>query len=201
MSQPTWLNQVTEIPAASVTGSAGQSETGAVLSAIADAMAAEGSVPMQFSAGEVVGVVIERLATAQHAIIISTGSVDEDVRRVAQQYDTEPAKVSLVPAAQLLAEQYDGIAGCLTLPKPAASTPSGRVTLDELEYQLQKHRADGVPGSTFVVVNGRDNIAKQDVACFEVKPRLNHIGKADFDKKWLMANYVSRGGVPVLVLG
>lgn len=47
MSHPTWLNQVTELPATAVSGSDGKSETGAVLSAIADAMAAEGQASVQ----------------------------------------------------------------------------------------------------------------------------------------------------------
>lgn len=76
-----------------------------------------------------------------------------------------------------------------------------RVTIDELIAQLQQHRAEGLPGDTMVVVEGLDNNGRSHMANFEVSPRVSSVAKADFDKGWTLAKFVSRGGVRVLVLG
>jgi hypothetical protein len=198
MSNPEWLNQVQAVPAGA--GTDGKSETGAALSAIADAMCAEDQVV--FAAGEVMGVVIERIAFAQHAIAVSTGDAAADIQRLAQMYDVDWRNISLVPAAAMLNEQFQGTAGCLQLPTaPVDKVGHGRVTLDKLEYLLQLQRAEGVPGSTVVAVSGLDNNGRSGVANFEVLPRTANVAKAEFEKPWTIAKFVSRGGVMVLVLG
>jgi hypothetical protein len=197
MSHPEWLNQVQEIKAPTA-GADGKSETGLVLGAIADALQAEGAE--RFAAGDVLGVVIRRSAGAQYAVAVSTGNARADIARLALQHGAPLGDVSLVPAAVMITEQFQGAAACL--PVPAAPVDvDARVTIDQLQYQLDKKKAEGVPGTTIVAVSGRDNNARAGVANFEVLPRLVGVAKAEFDKPWSQAKFVSRGGVPVLVLG
>lgn len=200
MSKPEWLSQVQEVQAPTG-GADGKSETGAALSAIADAMCAEGQEP--FAAGEVVGVVIQRIAFAQYAVAVSTGAAQADIERLAKMYDIDPLNIALVPAAAMLNQEFQGAAGCLQLSSvPVVDDDGvGRVTLDKLEYLLQRQRAEGVPGSTVVAVTGRDNNGRSGVANFEILPRTAHVAKAEFEKPWTIAKFVSRGGVMVLVLG
>lgn len=200
MSTPEWLNQVQAVSVPTGADSAGKSEAGVALAAIADAMCAEDQVV--FAAGEVMGVVIERIAFAQHAVAVSTGDAQADIQRLARMYDVDWRNVSLVPAAAMLTEQFQGTAGCLQLPPVhVVESDSDRVTLDKLEYLLQRQRAEGVPGSTVVAVSDRDNNGRAGVANFEVLPRTAYVAKAEFEKPWNLAKFVSRGGVMVLVLG
>ena len=200
MSTPEWLKQVQAVQVPAGADAAGKSETGVALGAIADAMRAEDQVV--FAAGEVMGVVIERIAFAQYAVAVSTGDAAADIQRLAQMYDVDWRNISLVPAAALLNEQFQGVAGCMQLPKePAVDHRHGRLTLHKLEYRLQLPRAEGVPGSTIVAVMGQDNNARAGVANFEVLPRVVHVAKAEFEKPWSLAKLVSRGGVMVLALG
>jgi hypothetical protein len=76
-----------------------------------------------------------------------------------------------------------------------------RVTLDELLAHLQQQKAGGVPGNIPVALAGLDNNGRSGVANFEVQPRVSAVAKAEFEKNWTIAKFVSRGGVPVLVLG
>lgn len=194
MSHPEWLKQVTEIPVSAVSASPDKSETGAVLSAIADAM--DETVP-QFTAGTVVGAVIDRLATAQYALIVASGDTAADIQRVAEQYNVELVSIKLVPAAELVTSEFAGLVGCLRLAtEPQGTSAPNRVTLDSLNYQLQRWAADGVPGSTVVATAKRTGYAN-----FEVQPRLVSVAKAEYEKRGLEAKYVYRSGIHVLVLG
>lgn len=76
-----------------------------------------------------------------------------------------------------------------------------RVTLDEMLAALQKQKDDGVPGTTVVALTGLDNNGRNGVANFEIRPRLAAVAKTEFERNWTIAKFVSRGGVPVLVLG
>lgn len=76
-----------------------------------------------------------------------------------------------------------------------------RVTIDELIAELQARKAQGVPGTTVVAVAGRDNNGEAGFANFELAPRMHAVGKAEYDKGWTLGKFVSRGGVPVFVLG
>ena len=201
MSHPEWLNQVQAITVPPSAGADGKSETAAALGAIADAMQAEDQE--RFAVGDVVGVVIKRSAGAQYAVAISTGKARDDIERLALQHGAQLGDISLVPAAVMLAEQFQGAAACLQVPAAPANPhdADARVTIDVLQYQLDKKKADGIPGDTVVAVTGRDNNGRAGVANFEVLPRVVGVAKAEFDKPWNQAKFVSRGGVPVLVLG
>lgn len=76
-----------------------------------------------------------------------------------------------------------------------------RVTLDDMIEELQKQKAAGVPGNTVVALQGRDNNGSGGFANFEVKVHVGAVAKAEFEKNWTIAKFVSSRGVPVLVLG
>lgn len=76
-----------------------------------------------------------------------------------------------------------------------------RVTIDDLIAQLQAQKSAGVPGDTTVALAGRDNNGRAGFANFEVNPRLGAVAKSEYEKGWTLAKFVSRGGVPVVVLG
>ncbi|KVP96703.1 hypothetical protein WJ97_12540 [Burkholderia ubonensis] len=76
-----------------------------------------------------------------------------------------------------------------------------RVTIDEMMAELQKQKDAGVPGNTYMALPGSDNNCRGGFANFEVKLRVCSVAKADFEKGWAIAKLVSRGGVPVLMLG
>lgn len=196
MSNPEWLNQV-QVVKAPTAGADGKSETGVALGAIADAMQAEDQE--RFAVGDVVGVVIARSAGAQYAVAVSTGNARADIERLALQHSVQLGDISLVPAAVMLTEQFQGAAACLQV--PAAVDADSRVTIDALQYQLDKKKAEGVPGNTVVAVAGLDNNGRAGAANFEVRPRVVGVAKTEFEKSWTIAKFVSRGGVPVLVLG
>lgn len=197
MSHPEWLNQV-QVVKAPAAGADGKSETGVALGAIADAMQAEDQE--RFAAGEVVGVVIQRGAGAQYAVAVSTGNATADIKRLALQHAAQLGDVSLVPAAVMLTEQFQGAAACLQVPAAPVSVDD-RVTLDVFQYQLDRKKAEGIPGTTVVAISGRDNNSYAGQASFELHPRLVGVAKTEFDKPWNQARIVSRGGVPVLLLG
>jgi hypothetical protein len=197
MSHPEWLNQV-QVVKAPAAGADGKSETGVALGAIADAMQADDRE--RFAAGEVVGVVIQRGAGAQYAVAVSTGNARADIERLALQHTAQLGDISLVPAAVMLTEQFQGAAACLQVPAAPADVDD-RVTIDGFQYQLDRKKADGVPGTTVVAISGRDNNGLAGQACFELRPRVVGVAKTEFDKPWNQARVVSRGGVPVLLLG
>lgn len=109
MSNPEWLSQVQETPGL-VTPAEGTSETGAALAAIAASMDVEAED--RFAAGEVVGVIIGRGAGAKHVLMVSSGSAKVDLARLAQMHGVAGADVSLISAAVLLTEHYQGVATC-----------------------------------------------------------------------------------------
>lgn len=76
-----------------------------------------------------------------------------------------------------------------------------RVSIDELQAALDKLKAEGLAGSTIVALSGRDNNGKPGFANFEVVPHVAAVGKAEFEKPWTIAKLVTRGGVPVVLLG
>lgn len=76
-----------------------------------------------------------------------------------------------------------------------------RMTIDGLMAKLEAMKAEGLPGDTVVGVASRDNNGRSGFANFELSPRTMPVAKAEFEKGWTLAKFVSRGGVPVLVLG
>lgn len=68
-------------------------------------------------------------------------------------------------------------------------------TLDALIESLQAQKAAGLPGDTPVGVydNGAANL--------ELTPRLVSVAKSEHKKGWTRCNVVTRGGIPVLLLG
>lgn len=76
-----------------------------------------------------------------------------------------------------------------------------RVTIDGLIAKLQAKKASGVAGDTVVAVAGRDNNGQTGFANFELSVHTAAVAKTEFDKGWTLAKFVSRSGVPVLVLG
>ncbi|KVP98044.1 hypothetical protein WJ96_05600 [Burkholderia ubonensis] len=105
---PDWLSQVKEVTV-KPEHAEGRSETGAALAAIADEMGAG----EPFAAGEVMGVVLERGATGtDYAVMVSSGNARADVARIAKQYAVEEINVSLMSAAVMLEQQYQGLANC-----------------------------------------------------------------------------------------
>lgn len=197
MSNPEWLNQV-QVVKAPAAGADGKSETGVALAAIADAMQAEDQE--RFARGDVVGVVIQRGTGAQYVVSVSTGNARADIERLALQHGAQLGDISLVPAAVLLTEQFQGAAACLSVPAAPVDVDD-RITIDMLQYQLDRKKAEGIPGTTVVAVSGRDNNARAGVACFELHPRVVGVAKNEFEKPWNQVKIVSRGGVPVLLLG
>jgi len=197
MSKPEWLKDVQEL-AVTQAHAQGRSETGAAMAAIADALQGNGQEP--FATGEVMGVVIARAAGAQYAVAVSTGDAQADVARLAQLHGADVASISLMPAAAMLIEQHQGVALCSGLPKEPVDVVDNRVTVDMLEYLLAKRKAEGLPGSTVVALAGLDNNGRSGVANFEVRPHMAAVAKAEFEKNWTIAKFVTRGGVPVLVL-
>jgi len=105
---PDWLANVKEITVTPVQAE-GRSETGAALAAIADAM---DTCDEPFAAGEVMGVVVERGADSAHAVMVSTGNSSADVERIAKAYGVQEADVSLMSAAVMLQQAYQGLASC-----------------------------------------------------------------------------------------
>jgi hypothetical protein len=112
MSNPDWLKQVQEVPAPAASAN-GKSETGAALGAIADAMLTEGQE--RFAAGEVVGVIVKRGAGVKHVVMVSTGNAKADVARLAKMSGVDVANVSLMSAAAMLSEHYQGVASCAAI--------------------------------------------------------------------------------------
>lgn len=198
MSNTDWLKNVQQVPITAAHAE-GRSPTGAALAAIADAMQAEDAET--FSAGDVMGVMVVRDAGLQCSVAVSTGDVSADRERLAQLHGTDVDKVALVPAANMLNQQFGGAGACMALPAAPVDVVDNRVTIDMLEYLLQKAKADGVPGSTVVALRGVDNNARGGVANFEVRPHMSAVAKTEFEKNWAIAKFVSRGGVPVLLLG
>ena len=76
-----------------------------------------------------------------------------------------------------------------------------RVTINDLIAQLQAQKEAGVPGDTAVALASRDNNGRAGFANFEITPRVGAVAKTEFEKGWTLAKFVSRGGVPVVVLG
>lgn len=76
-----------------------------------------------------------------------------------------------------------------------------RTTIDGLIAELQARKAAGLPGDTVVAVAGRDNNGKAGFANFELSPRVHSVAKVEFEKGWTLAKFVSRGGVPVMLMG
>jgi hypothetical protein len=105
---PDWLANVKEI-AVTPEQAEGRSETGAALAAIAAAMDVRGE---PFAAGEVMGVVVERGADSAHAVMVSTGDSGADVERIAKAYGVQVSRVSLMSAAVMLQQAYQGLASC-----------------------------------------------------------------------------------------
>ena len=105
---PDWLANVKEITVTPEQAE-GRSETGAALAAIADSMDA---CDEPFAVGEVMGVVVGRGADSAHAVMVSTGNSSADVERIAKAYGVQEADVSLMSAAVMLQQAYQGLASC-----------------------------------------------------------------------------------------
>lgn len=68
-------------------------------------------------------------------------------------------------------------------------------TLDALIEALQAQKNAGLPGDTPVGIydNGSANLA--------IEPRQASVAKAEHQKGWTRCKVVSRGGVPVILIG
>lgn len=103
---PDWLSQVQQLTTEGVDG---KSETGAALSALADAMTS-------VKAGDVIGAAIDRGSRGtEFAVLVSDGEVSADVARLAEHYDVPAEAVTLMAAADLIEQQYNGVATCSTI--------------------------------------------------------------------------------------
>lgn len=76
-----------------------------------------------------------------------------------------------------------------------------RYTVDSLIDELQRQKAAGLPGDTVVALPSRDNNGAYGVANLDLTVRPAAVSKPEFEKGWTLAKFVSRGGVPVLVVG
>lgn len=76
-----------------------------------------------------------------------------------------------------------------------------RYTVDSLIAELQRQKAAGLPGDTVVALPARDNNNVAGVANMDLTVRPGSVSKPEFEKGWTLAKFVSRGGVPVLVVG
>jgi hypothetical protein len=76
-----------------------------------------------------------------------------------------------------------------------------RMTVDQLIEQLQAKKAGGLPGDTVVAVRSSDNNGRSGFASFELSVSIGSVAKAEFEKGWSLAKFVSRSGVQVLVVG
>lgn len=76
-----------------------------------------------------------------------------------------------------------------------------RLTVDELIEELQAKKAAGLSGSTVVAVRSLDNSGRSGFASFEMSLSVGSVAKGEFEKGWSLVKFVSRSGVPVLVLG
>lgn len=102
---PEWLSQVKQL---SVEVAAGQSDIGAALSALADEM-----VPVK--SGDVIAAAIDRVDQGtEFAVLVSSGDVAADVARLTEKYEVHPSAVVLMSAADMIEQQYNGVATCST---------------------------------------------------------------------------------------
>lgn len=76
-----------------------------------------------------------------------------------------------------------------------------RITLDEMIVALQAQKESGVPGDTLVGIPGQDNNGRGGFVTLDVTPRIMPIAKDECAKGWSLCRAVSRGGVPVVVIG
>lgn len=104
--KPAWLAQVQQITAPAPVD--GQSDTGAALAAVAEAM------DEPFALNEVMGVVVDRgPGGIEYGVAVSTGAAIADVAKLAKLYAVTPDKVDLMGAAALLKERFQGVATCI----------------------------------------------------------------------------------------
>ncbi len=75
-----------------------------------------------------------------------------------------------------------------------------RLTIDQLIEQLQAKKAAGTPGDTIVALRSTDNNGRSGFANFELSLSVSAVAKTEFEKGWTLAKFVTRSGVPVLVL-
>lgn len=75
------------------------------------------------------------------------------------------------------------------------------MTIDELILALEAQKTAGIPGATPVGVSARDNNGRRDMALLDLNPRVAAMAKDEHAKGWTLCRLVSRGGVPVMVLG
>lgn len=75
------------------------------------------------------------------------------------------------------------------------------VTLDQMIATLQAKKDAGMPGSTPVGIESRDNNGKAGMVKLDIATRIVPVAKDDFEKGWTLCRVVSRGGVTSLVIG
>lgn len=66
---------------------------------------------------------------------------------------------------------------------------------------LEAHKAAGIPGDTLVGVPALDNNGKHGMANLSVRPHVSALAKDELAKGWTLCRHVSRGGVPVIIIG
>lgn len=76
-----------------------------------------------------------------------------------------------------------------------------RITLDEMIVALQAQKESGVPGDTLIGIPERDNNGRGGFVKLDVAPRIVPLAKDECVKGWNLCRVVSRGGVPIVVIG
>lgn len=76
-----------------------------------------------------------------------------------------------------------------------------RITLDEMIEALQAKKAEGLPGETLVGIPERDNNGRHGYIKLDVCPRSVSVAKDEQQKGWTLCRTVTRGGLPVIVIG
>lgn len=107
MTNPSWLDGVRRFDAAG-------DGVGSALSAIASAMDEE--AVLELVAGAIVGAAVSGVSGSgtEYVVYVSSGVREQDLAQVAEVYGVPVEQVSLLPAAEMLHTQYQGIASCAT---------------------------------------------------------------------------------------
>lgn len=78
---------------------------------------------------------------------------------------------------------------------------TNRITIDEMLAALQAQKESGLPGDTLIGIPDRNNNSRGSFIKLDVAPRIVPLAKDEYVKGWTLCRVVSRGGVPVVVIG
>ena len=76
-----------------------------------------------------------------------------------------------------------------------------RITLDEMIAALQAQKESGVAGDTLIGIPERNNNGRGGFVKLDVAPRIVPLAKDECVKGWTLCRVVSRGGIPIVVIG